>query len=263
MLTMGKISKTVALLLTLTIVMLCLTLLTVESVTAQTISKPSVPEFTIRFVDNSYDVPPRYDYDSYTGKDVLVESGYHVQNKTIELVINNRGFSSYYDTDGNRLSLYYLVQTKGHFGDSWWYINDGYYGPDNPFIGGVSELAEKVTELTFGLVGNNSTLRLHNLDISEGGEADFRVQAFLGYYFRTVTMTMLGESYQYNFIGQYSGWSPTQTIAIPETSTLTSPTPNPTPSPTVPELSWLVIVPLLLSVFSVALVVKHRKTRHG
>jgi hypothetical protein len=39
-----------------------------------------------------------------------------------------------------------------------------------------------------------------------------------------------------------------------------NPTPNPTPTPTVPELSWLVIVPLLLSLFSVALIVRHRKT---
>lgn len=32
-----------------------------------------------------------------------------------------------------------------------------------------------------------------------------------------------------------------------------------TPAPTVPEMSWLVIVPLLLSVFSVAVVFRHRK----
>ncbi len=46
---------------------------------------------------------------------------------------------------------------------------------------------------------------------------------------------------------------------VPESATPTSSsTPNSTA--TVPELSWLVIVPLLLSVFSVALVVRHRKT---
>ena len=35
---------------------------------------------------------------------------------------------------------------------------------------------------------------------------------------------------------------------------------TPTPTPSVPELSWLAMLPLLLSVFSVALLVKHRKT---
>jgi hypothetical protein len=50
--------------------------------------------------------------------------------------------------------------------------------------------------------------------------------------------------------------SPTQSIA---------PTSSPTPtlevsaSPSVPELSWLVILPSLLSVFSVAVILRHRK----
>jgi YVTN family beta-propeller protein len=35
---------------------------------------------------------------------------------------------------------------------------------------------------------------------------------------------------------------------------------NPALTPTVPELSWLVIVPLLLSVLSVAVILRHRKT---
>jgi parallel beta-helix repeat protein len=43
----------------------------------------------------------------------------------------------------------------------------------------------------------------------------------------------------------------------------TSPTPtilqSPTPTPTVPELSWLIILPLLLSIFSIAVILRHRK----
>jgi parallel beta-helix repeat protein len=39
-----------------------------------------------------------------------------------------------------------------------------------------------------------------------------------------------------------------------------SPTPTPTSASSVPELSWLVIVPLLLSLFSVAVIFRHRKT---
>ena len=38
------------------------------------------------------------------------------------------------------------------------------------------------------------------------------------------------------------------------------PTPAVSPSPKVPELSWLVILPLLLSVFSFAVIIKYRKT---
>ncbi len=44
------------------------------------------------------------------------------------------------------------------------------------------------------------------------------------------------------------------------TTPTSTPTTTPSPSPTsIPELSWLVILPLLLSVFAVAVVLRHRK----
>jgi hypothetical protein len=49
----------------------------------------------------------------------------------------------------------------------------------------------------------------------------------------------------------------TQTPSVTEETT---PTQRLTPTPSVPELSWLVILTLFLSVFSVALVLRHRKT---
>ena len=53
--------------------------------------------------------------------------------------------------------------------------------------------------------------------------------------------------------------------AIPQTVTYTvyfyaDTVPNPNVTPTVPELSWLVILPLLLSMLSVAVLIRHRKT---
>ena len=38
------------------------------------------------------------------------------------------------------------------------------------------------------------------------------------------------------------------------------PTPSPTSTSSVPELFWMAIVPLLLSLFSVAVILRHRKT---
>jgi hypothetical protein len=35
---------------------------------------------------------------------------------------------------------------------------------------------------------------------------------------------------------------------------------TPSPSPTIPELSWLAIVPLLVGVLSVVVIIRHRKT---
>ena len=67
---MGKIGKTFAIFLTLIVAMSCLTLLTVKPVNAQSIPKPSVPEFTLQIADHSYDVPAKTTSttDPYTGK---------------------------------------------------------------------------------------------------------------------------------------------------------------------------------------------------
>ena len=61
---------------------------------------------------------------------------------------------------------------------------------------------------------------------------------------------------------------PTQTIQritffVNTADPSVTPTPTSTPTPTVPELSWLVIVPLLLSVLAVVAIVSHRKTTNS
>ncbi len=40
----------------------------VESAFAQLIPTPSIPEFTLKYIDYSYDVPPTYKIDEYTGE---------------------------------------------------------------------------------------------------------------------------------------------------------------------------------------------------
>ena len=57
--------------------------------------------------------------------------------------------------------------------------------------------------------------------------------------------------------------APTPTpITSPQSSTLTTYPPT-TPTPSVPEFPAIVIVPLLLSMFAVAAIVRHRKVKHG
>ena len=69
-------------------------LVMVGSVFAQSIPTPSVPEFSLRFVDASYDVPTTYTIDDYTGQNIT-HPGYHVENRTIEVRIKNQPFTSY------------------------------------------------------------------------------------------------------------------------------------------------------------------------
>lgn len=53
---------------------------------------------------------------------------------------------------------------------------------------------------------------------------------------------------------------PSPIITSPTPSSTTNTLSTPTSNTAVPELSWLAIVPLLLSLFSVAVVLNHRKT---
>jgi hypothetical protein len=74
MLTIASISKSLAFLLDLLIVMSSLTILMVKPANAQTIPKPSVPEFTAKFVDHSYIVSASTTVDPYTGKEITHQS---------------------------------------------------------------------------------------------------------------------------------------------------------------------------------------------
>jgi hypothetical protein len=275
---MGNIGKRYSLLLLM--ILAVSSLILVESTSAQSIPKPSVPEFTVKYVDNSYDVAPTYGTDPYTGKNVVTEVGYHVQNKSIKVWVSNQAFSNYRDTSGNRIMLYYDIQWKGHFVEYWRNSNTSFNGLH--LVASSSLLANNelvspnapFTIITIGFIGNNGSTpySMQTDDVSAGGQIDFQVQAFIGYYttlestpdplfFRTHTI--------YTFHGETSDWSNTQTISIPDgavsTSTSPSPTPtltsNPTPTLTVPEFSWLAIIPLMISMLSVTLAFRrHRKT---
>jgi hypothetical protein len=253
--------------------MSCLILLTVRTASAQTVSTPLVPEFTVKFVNDSYYVPPTYGVDQYSGKTVQTGGGFAWFNETIQIIIiNPQPFTVYRDQDGNWISLYYNVEYKGHFGQSW--MEDEVSHGDIVVFGlGDSGYDENVGA-PFVPLG----------DLSAGDQVDFRVQTQIGYYNYTWTGVgndMSPSDYTSVFIGKSSAWSSVQTFAMPETSISTysssDPTQSPTSTPTttlilsptmtetptlsqsVPELSWLTIVPLLLFVFSVAVIVRRRK----
>ena len=81
---------------------------------------------------------------------------------------------------------------------------------------------------------------------------DFRLQALIGFYTETGHPFM--DVYEYNFTGQTSDWSSTQTITIQESNS------SPSPTSSVPEFPIIAILPLFLSAFSAAIILRHRKT---
>ena len=194
------------------------------------IPKPSIPEFTLKYVDNSYDVPSitTTTTDPYTGEQIVnTEPGYHVQDKKIEVTIKNQEFTPY-SIDGQRISLFYYVSRKGHYAEDW-----SYYPPNthNRYYT-ANHIFQSKSEYT-----------VVQLNAPPEGEVDFRVQAQIGYY--TSTEDYIGVPgapfTTYTFNGEVSGWSETQTltISIPTESPSISPTPSITDTspPTSPALT--------------------------
>jgi hypothetical protein len=232
---MGRIGKSFALILILIMAISCLIM--VESAFAQTIPKPSVPEFTLKYIHNSYDVAPTYGIDPYTGKTVVTQAGYHVENQSVEIAIRNQPFTYIELDNGRYANLFYNISYRGHYEKDWYYYS---YDLNTEWFLGKSD--SEYTVISFKQIPNE-------------GKMDFRVQAQVG-YFTDYNMPWK----VYVFHGETSGWSNIQTITIPEGSTSTSP--NPTPTPTVPEFpSMIIILTFLITVTVLWTIIVRRKIK--
>src|ERR1035437_7797083 len=166
----------------------------VRPVFAQSIPKPSLPEFSVKYFIYSSYVPPTYGIDQYTGKNVTIQNGYQVTNRTLVFTIKNQLFTPYTDANGNNIGLYYNFRYKGHFGDTWSYypFTDAYsknptmqeqtthsYGP---YGGGhfiyysASNSADTITTIPVDLL----TPFPGGPQIPDGSQVDFQVQAQIG-----------------------------------------------------------------------------------
>ena len=216
---MCKISKTFAFFLTITIAMSCLTILIVKPANAQSIPKPSVPEFTVKYVDRTYYVPPVYGIDQYSGKTVQTGGGFTVTNKTLEVTIMGQSFTPYVFTGDDGLphepSMMWDMAYKGHFGEDWTIVSQG------------PAWNESSKVVVFGLGTENQNSPMY-IPAGLGDQVDFKVRARIGY-----STLAQGHSFTdpdaFIFHGETSDWSNIQTITIRETTG--SYTPNPT-SPT-------------------------------
>jgi hypothetical protein len=198
-------------------------LVMVGSVSAQSIPKPSVPEFTVRYLDNSNYIPPTTTTDPYTGKTISQGGYYTTGEPEIEIKIKNQPFNS----------LYYQVQTKGHFSTNWlpveyWIKEAPAYNPRNPFQ--EQDSSSQYTILKYGsLVSQN---------IPSSGKLDIQVQALIGYPIVTHTsdhIDLYNTWATFSFNGVASNWSDIQTISIPDGSVSISASLNPTPTSILPE----------------------------
>lgn len=216
------------------IILLATTNVTIFGVTAvQSISKPSIPEFTLKFVDYSYDIPIEYGIDQYTGQTVVTKSGQHIDNRTIEITIKNQPFNNYTDPlSGKEINLFYNIRYKGMFTENWTEM----YGGTGKMITYSMDSAIAQNGYPTQAYGSQYTKILFPLsdNIPNNVEMQFQVEALEGYTNKHVQdARIIFSIIDYTFAGQKSGWSNTQTIKIGEFSSSTSnPTPPIEPQPT-------------------------------
>jgi hypothetical protein len=242
-------------------------LLVIKPAFAQSILSPVPPQFTVRYADYSYDVPPTYGIDQYTGKNVTTSEGYHVDNKTVVFTVKNQPFTPYTDSSGNLIGLYYNFRGKGSYGTEW-----NMY----PFSNQPSDLYPSTSAQSVWRYDDNYSpkypasntnyteiaipLRFFSLQSAPlNSKLDFQVQSMTGHIDPITTGPISGEGY-YSFTGQFSGWSTTQTVTVEDTPSIS---PNTTgtipPTPAIPELSLLATLPLILGIPLIILKSRQRK----
>ena len=206
--------------------LLALILFAFTAVIAPAAGSPSVPQFNVQYVDHSYDVPPTYGTDPYTGQTQMTNPGYHVTNRSIDVTIRNQPFTPYLSPQNTTVNLYYHVRSKGHFED--WSGSSGH-----------SATWMQASSSQYTIVYFNTDY----WGVPEGGQIDFQVEAVTGYGATTAN----GCNSDYNKVTvEESGWSPTQTITFGNplpSSNPPAPTPweptTPDPYPTPTQSPWL------------------------
>ena len=224
-------------------------LLIVKPANAKTIPQP---EFIINFTRTVYSVTAP---DPVSGENITKQ----FQNNTIQVKINNRPFSS--SLNENKYHLFYNIRIKIHSESNWseLYPPERYYNDATNFNSTALNLARTPTAST----SEYTTISFYdyypsyppNTEIGffppfhfpPGTQLDLEVQAIIGvdsqvYIADHPTAPRLGGHYETAIVVDVtSDWSSTQSITIPENN-------SSSPSPTVPEFSWLTILPILLCV---------------
>jgi hypothetical protein len=218
----------------------------VNLISAQSIPKPSTPEFTVKYADYSHWEPENgYVYSNVPNPMV------YVKNETLEIYLKNQPFSSTFE-NGTSIDIGYKIRWKG-VGEDWTTRNFEVSKSDYTriiFSCGVSATFYYAPDFVIYIVREHPE--------------DFQVQAYI---YKTIFQPE-DNFYPYKVvILQESEWSSTRTITVPKASTPTGPTPTPyiysDPSPDIPEFFWLIIFPLFLSTILTGLIIRRKKFSKG
>lgn len=230
-------------------------LVMVGSVCAESIPTPSVPEFTLKFKPLTYYVPPIYDINPYTGENVTIQEGAHVENDSIVVTIRNQPFS--YSSNGLIYHLYYNIRIKPHFAENWTELYPSTKQPNSPYDWDNESWSYSMYLFPKYQLQSNSDYTVFSyaledlleilwrypfLDTDSDVQLDFQIEAIVGYdsqlwYVEHPLAPEYGGHYEPAIeFEETSGWSETHTVIIGESqkpipSPETTPTPSPTPLP--------------------------------
>ena len=200
---------------------------------------PSTPSFTLKFDNESYDVPA-------TGS----TAGYHVDKEFIDVVIKNSNEYSYYAVVNESLvRLYFNIRVKDH-SNTW---TNCTVSPN------LAPSDSNYTTVKFGLGSTNPDPGGFSIwigNITDGNLVDFQVRALLGFYTKLTQQNppcwRLPQYSVFNETGA-SDWSNIQTLGKADASISTvAQTPLPTTSPTAVPASGINPTTITLGIIVVA-----------
>jgi hypothetical protein len=231
---------------------------------------PSVPEFTVQPVGPSYTVPTTYSLNQSSGQ-IVAQIGYNAKYSYVEITIKNQPFTPYSNASiGQNILLYYNVQIKDD--------DQGWVDLYNPEDGYPTQSDSAYTNISIPVYGVQNV----GIMIPVGTQTDIQVEAMIGYVSRVLNPNANGnqlDMFPWEFTGQTSGWSKTQTVTLPAdiplspTATPSSSTSTLTPTPTltsvgsapnsylllITTIALVVIVSLLVVIISLLLYLKKMK----
>lgn len=181
---------------------------------AQTTAKPSIPEFQIKATDHSQTLPPVYEIDQFTGKNITISEGATFEWRTLDFIVKNQPVE-----DPN--NLYFNIRYMGEYASDWTYL---YHGDTY-----VRSKLGQISMISFLISGQALNGNSYYLPIPAGATVDFQVEAMVGNIYRKSPEFASG----YEFRGETSGWSSTQTVTIPAASNSNSPNPTPPSDPSI------------------------------
>jgi hypothetical protein len=260
---MGKVNRKYILLTVAIIVVLSLA--TTQFIFVQSTPNPSVPEFSLKYVNYPRSVQTT---DPYTGE----TSTQNYNNKTIEVIIKNQQFAS--SVDGVNYALFYNIRIKGHFEDEWETIYNYKNYTDNMEFKPRVFPADKTSQYTTCILTANIYPDNAQVDVQVAAVSMYDGNMRVGY-----SRLQIGTWYEIEWghiLDKTTNWSNTQTITIPANDTPqdtptpstssngSTDTPNATDTPTEVPLTVFVAVTAVFVVIIIALLLlmfkKSRKT---